>query len=284
MSYIDNRLAPSWLPQLNINIDYVLDALERENITSKRELCNPKTLKPTQKLINKNKIDDIFDKITNNEPFGPVFIDADNYIIDGHHRCYACLKHPDVEEIEVVKLFCDVKDGARVLNKIMDRYDFDQQIKIGNFDSIQPYDAEYNLNQISVNRDNEEKKEINLNYDFDLQNDCKVTCYSMKGMGRGKRDGNICFLKPTNATNIVYDLHFNTLLKVPQNYLNDADNDSVYALVCRVLTPAYSQFKSRFDKNNMNSYKIDRFLCCKLCRKANIDGVQFGDKFILAID
>jgi hypothetical protein len=137
--YIDNRLKPKWLPQMEAPKDYILNELSREGIVYKEENVDPTSLTPLQGYVDKAKAQMFMDMIDKNEEIPYPFISADNGILDGHHRAFAFTKHPHVKGCTAIKIYLPNEDAARVLNKIQDRYGFEQELAAGGRGMMIPF-------------------------------------------------------------------------------------------------------------------------------------------------
>lgn len=123
----EKRLKPSWMAQVTAPKEYVLEYLEKEGIGHKVATMDPKMCKPLQNKIDLAKAQGIQEAMDKNEPLGPIYLSGDDEILDGHHRAFAAIRHPDVEGIACIKLYLEHKDAMRVLNKIQDIFSFEQE-------------------------------------------------------------------------------------------------------------------------------------------------------------
>jgi hypothetical protein len=139
---VDNRLKPKWLPQMEAPKDYILNELSREGVVYKEENVDPSSLKPLQGYVDKSKAKMFMDMIDKNEEIPYPFISADNGILDGHHRAFAFTKHPHVKGCTALKIYLPNEDAARVLNKIQDRYEFEQEMENGGRGMMVPFGGE----------------------------------------------------------------------------------------------------------------------------------------------
>jgi hypothetical protein len=124
---IDNRVSPPWMPQVKAPKDYVLDYLNKMQIGYKEVQVDPKNLKPLQGGVNKQKVDFFTGAVDRDETFDPIYISGDDEILDGHHRAKAYSDHPSVEKCDCIKLYMDYRDAARILNRIQDKFEFENE-------------------------------------------------------------------------------------------------------------------------------------------------------------
>jgi hypothetical protein len=124
---IDHRVSPPWMPQVKAPKDYVLDYLNKMQIGYKEAQINPKNLKPLQGGVDAQKVEFFTGAIDRDETFDPIYISGDDEILDGHHRAKAYSDHPAVEKCDCIKLYMDYRDAARILNRIQDKFDFENE-------------------------------------------------------------------------------------------------------------------------------------------------------------
>ena len=120
-----------WLPQVKgENVNEILQELRDSGIIVKSVMVEPSYLKPLQKKVSETKIDDINSVIDDDGYLPRTWVDANNNILDGHHRVYAYQSRPDIDKVECYKIFLNSKDACRILNKIQDRIDFKREYGI----------------------------------------------------------------------------------------------------------------------------------------------------------
>ena len=96
------------MPQ--IEQKHVKEFLKKHDVSSKIELVNPKTLKPTQGQFNP-------EKISNMDESGrkmPILVSSDDYVLDGHHRWLANAYNKEPQPI--IRLPVDAKTALSWMN------------------------------------------------------------------------------------------------------------------------------------------------------------------------
>ena len=120
-----NSVSETWLPQIeDSNINEILQELKDNGIIVKSVLIEPNYLKPLQKRVTKSKIDDLNQMVDNDEYLPKVWVDANNNILDGHHRAYVYQSRPDISKVECFKVFLNSNDACRILNRAQDKISF----------------------------------------------------------------------------------------------------------------------------------------------------------------
>lgn len=130
---VEKRLKPSWMAQVEAPQEYVIEFLNREGIGHKIATMDPKMCKATQQDVDPAKAKGIQEAMDQDKPLGPIYLSADDEILDGHHRAFAAIRHPDVEAISCIKLYQGLQDAMRTLNKIQDIFTFEKENNMPGF-------------------------------------------------------------------------------------------------------------------------------------------------------
>jgi len=95
--------------------------LKKAGISVQIDEVLPKSLKHSQKTVNKKKVMALTRSIGRGETIPPIVISEDNYIIDGHHRqlAYAVVE-PD-QSIKVIRINLP-RDKALAVYKKVEKY------------------------------------------------------------------------------------------------------------------------------------------------------------------
>ena len=117
------RFKPKHLPQISAPYKTVVDKLDNEGVSNEILNINPEELNPLQGIVFSDRVKDFVPKDDN-----PIYVSKDNGILDGHHRFISALNAQ--EPIKCVKIDLNDKDGARVLNKIQDIFEYEEQQKM----------------------------------------------------------------------------------------------------------------------------------------------------------
>lgn len=130
---IEKRLKPAWMAQVDAPQEYVMEFLNREGVGYKVVSMDPKACKHTQADVDPVKAKSIQEAMDQDKPLGSIYLSADDEILDGHHRAFAAIRHPDVEAVSCVKLYLGLQDAMRVLNKIQDIFSFEKEQNLPGF-------------------------------------------------------------------------------------------------------------------------------------------------------
>lgn len=119
---------PKYLPQISAPFTHVVNSLNKEGVPFKQMGLSANELSPIQSLIDTDKVEQIIQSLLMGEKLDPVWVDANNKILDGHHRYVAYKKAMPENLMHVVKIMAEEKDAIRVLNKIQDIYDHNMEM------------------------------------------------------------------------------------------------------------------------------------------------------------
>jgi hypothetical protein len=282
-----------WLPQIKEeNVNEILQELRDSGIIVKSVMVEPSYLKPLQKKVSKTKIDEI-NSIVDEDGYLPrTWVDADNNILDGHHRVYSYQSRPDIDKVECYKIFLNSKDACRILNKIQDKIDFKSEYGIKSpatfnmMDSIQNEIDNVNLPKVQNSNFNEIKEDDKKeNLDFNDVTNKVVTLYSVRPFDKGNTSGFIMSFTKDKGYDKEYEILFDKILYVPQEemelhepfylagmYILDPNFEKDPAMIKKMASDV-NQVYAHFIKNRLNGF----------AKRAGYDGINFGDKLMLII-
>lgn len=282
-----------WLPQIKEeNVNEILQELRDSGIIVKSVMVEPSYLKPLQKKVSKTKIDEI-NSIVDEDGYLPrTWIDADNNILDGHHRVYSYQSRPDIDKVECYKIFLNSKDACRILNKIQDKIDFKNEYGIKSpstfnmMDTIQQEIDNVNLPKVQNSNFNEIKEDDKKeDLDFNDVTNKVVTLYSVRPFDKGNTSGFIMSFTKDKGYDKEYEILFDKILYVPQEemelhepfylagmYILDPNFEKDPAMIKKMASDV-NQVYAHFIKNRLNGF----------AKRAGYDGINFGDKLMLII-
>jgi hypothetical protein len=281
-----NNFSEIWLPQINDNYtNDILNELKKEGIIVKKIVVDPSLLKPLQKKVNKTKVENIHDVINKNEFLPPSWVDANNYILDGHHRCYAFQSRPDIAKIEVYKVFLNKNDAARILNKIQDKIEFKKEYNINDeVNKFEPVEKEIKkVEKTKIKEEEKPEKQEDLNFD-DVENKT-ITLYSVRKFDKNTKNGFIMSFTKENGYDNEYEIVFDKVLTVPKEEMDMYDPFYLSALY--ILEPDFEKDINKIKKFASENNKLHtEFIKDRLngfAKRVKYDGINFGNKIILII-
>jgi hypothetical protein len=290
-----NNVSEIWLPQVKEeNIDEILQEMKDGGIIVKSVMIEPSYLKPLQKKVMKSKIDEINSVIDNDDYLPKTWVDANNNILDGHHRVYAYQSRPDIDKVECYKIFLNSKDACRILNKIQDRIEFKKEYNITNsstFSNVNPIEKE--IKSVDVVNDakylgkdkEQEVKSLQDKLTFDDVTNKTCTLYSVRPFDKGNTSGFIMSFTKDKGYDKEYEILFDKVLHVPAEemdlhdpfylagmYILDPNFEKDPAMIKKMASDV-NQVYAHFIKNRLNGF----------AKRAGYDGINFGDKLMLII-
>jgi hypothetical protein len=257
-------------------------------------MIEPSYLKPLQKKVMKPKIDEINSVIDNDGYLPKTWVDANNNILDGHHRVYTYQSRPDIDKVECYKVFLNSKDACRILNKIQDRIDFKREYGITNsstFSNINPVEKEIKSVELVddakyLGKDKEQEvKSLQDKLTFDDVTNKTCTLYSVRPFDKGNTSGFIMSFTKDKGYDKEYEILFDKVLHVPAEEMEL--HDPFYLAGMYILDPNFekdptmikkmasdvNQVYAHFIKNRLNGF----------AKRGGYDGINFGDKLMLIV-
>ena len=290
-----NNVSEIWLPQVKEeNIDEILQEMKDGGIIVKSVMIEPSYLKPLQKKVMKPKIDEINNVIDSDGYLPKTWVDANNNILDGHHRVYAYQSRPDIDKVECYKIFLNSKDACRILNKIQDRIEFKKEYGITNpstFTNINPVEKEIKSVELVddakyLGKDKEQEvKSLQDKLTFDDVTNKVLTLYSVRPFDKGNTSGFIMSFTKDKGYDKEYEILFDKVLHVPAEemelhepfylagmYILDPNFEKDPAIIKKMASDV-NQVYAHFIKNRLNGF----------AKRGGYDGINFGNKLMLIV-
>jgi hypothetical protein len=122
-------VSPNWLPQVSAPFVYILKGLDDHDIPYENISVPLQDLKPLQGIVDYDKVNSMINSVKSGEDtLKTIWISQDNEILDGHHRYVAAMKMNPEGSISCMRIMAPHKDATRVLNKLGDLYDHEQEM------------------------------------------------------------------------------------------------------------------------------------------------------------
>jgi hypothetical protein len=289
-----NTAQPIWLPQVkDDNVNEILQELKDSGIIVKKVMVEPSYLKPLQKKVMKSKIDDINRVIDNDEYLSKTWVDANNNILDGHHRVYAYQSRPDIDKVECYKVFLNSQDACRLLNKIQDRIEFKNEFGItspSTFNILDPIEkvmssmSRPQAKYLGADKE-QQQQEVSDRLTFDDVTNKAVTLYSVRPFDKGNTSGFIMSFTKDKGYDKEYEILFDKLLNVPVEQMDL--HEPFYLAAMYILDPSFEKDSGKIKKMASDVNKVHaEFIKDRLngfAKRAGYDGINFGDKLMLII-
>ena len=286
-----NNVSEVWLPQIKEeNVSEILQELKDNGIIVKKVLVEPSYLKPLQKKVSKQKIDEVNQVIDNDGYLPKTWVDANNNILDGHHRAYVYQSRPDIAKVECFKIFLNSNDACRILNKIQDRIDFKTEYGINEPNSYNIQDpVQREMSNLDAPRakylGRETEHEIKEDLTFDDVTNKVLTLYSVRTFDKGNTSGFIMSFTKDKGYDKEYEILFDKILHVPQEEMELYE--PFYLAGMYMLDPSFEKDTAMIKKMASDVNKVyAEFIKDRLngfAKRAGYDGINFGDKLMLIV-
>ena len=248
-----------WLPQVSAPFNHVVANLKNENIPYSRYEINTSELKPLQDKINPDSVEFFKKIILNKKKLKPIFVSADNEILDGHHRFVANkLLYGDEGKIMCYKINTDTQTAARALNKIQDRYEFENNQE-SKYEPISKY-----------------LKKPEIHWYESLKNVTYIA-YRNGEIKTNSESGNFFFLKKKDNM-IKYKIEFDNLMYIPTHLMDNVEEMPTVWLGKKLLPE--KNYEEMAELHNVPVQNIINKDIAKKVKELGFDGINYGDKVL----
>jgi len=252
---------PSYLPQVNAPFDIVIDKLGAEGVNGRIIDINPSILKALQGITFSHEVDDA--NIDDDE--NPIWINNELFVLDGHHRLVKSL-YAGKKTIKAVLVDLDHKNACRLLNKIQDIYDYDQQ-----------KEAE-NSNVPNSFLDSIEGTIEEADIDGDSMNVVKLIGYRKDNFKDNSTNGNFFTLSPKEGMK-KYEIEFDNILDTDKLGVSYKSSQNPVDVLARIWFP-HVNFNAISQENNISEFNLKCKAIAEKAKKYGFDGIKYGEILI----
>lgn len=280
---IDVRYKPRWLPQISAPYTYVLNKLKDEGIDYRKIKVPANEYKPLQGLVSLEKISDI-----SNDKIMPIWSAMNKEVLDGHHRYGKALSKES--PLSSFQIMLNAKDAARVLNKIQDIWEYENQMEIEEvvaqdlINMANEPDAGVSTSEFLGALEAEMKdddKEI-LHDDVINSKKKKIKAYRKSPLNEKSRVGNFFSLKPQDGYK-AYDIEFDNLLDTNDMNVNYHGEGNPVMVLTRTWFPNIN-FDKVAKKYDVTPESIMNRAISEKARQMGYDGIKYGDIMVQGLD
>ncbi|MFW6242854.1 MAG: hypothetical protein ACOC2W_01720 [bacterium] len=268
---VDMRYKPYHLPQISAPYSIVLQKLDGDGVGYDLIDANPEDLNTSQGVVFSDKVADMGLDDTN-----PIWVAGDDKVIDGHHRWVKALHSS--KPIKAVKIHMNDKDACRLLNKIQDIYEYEENQKNENVDEVVVQDVINQHNEIDNYFDSLEEENENVKDDNYAGNNKTIVAYRKEPIKENSVVGNFFTLKPIDGFD-KYEIDFENLLDTNELGLSYMQSQNPVDILAKTWFPHIN-----FEKiSQMHGISPDNLKAKVIAFKANklgYDGVKYGDSII----
>ena len=282
MSQSNKGLRPKYLPQLNAPIDYVITKLDEEEVDYDYVQIKPNefnNIKPSQAFTTSDDVE----KVVLDEK-NPIWLAEDDekdkfIIVDGHHRLTKSML--DNQPITAIKLKLNFKNACRVLNKIEDIYEYEQQRELEEVemqDAINANNetnsgASYNEFLSSLEEDN-----AGVQQEKPSKNDKVIVGYRRDPIREESVIGNFFTLNPIQGFT-PYEIEFENLLDTNDLGVQFKDSQIPAEILAKIWFP-HVNFEKLSEQYNVPSLNLKNKAVAEKAKHMGFDGIKYGDTLL----
>jgi hypothetical protein len=259
---IDMRYKPNHLPQVSAPFLYVVDQLDNEKVKYKILKTTPDELKPTQGLVDLCKVSSILRSGKINQP---IWLSRDNDILDGHHRYAASINRN--EPLKAIQIDLPLHDAARILNKIVDIFNYKRQRAIDEVVSQDVINAERESDLLDQLLRSVPKKENKINKEV-------FTGYREDEPKPNSKVGNFFSLNP-NKEMKKFEIEFDNLLDTDRMDITFSNESIPTVGLAKIWFPDVDLNEVATEMNSKIENLCNRLVAEK-AKKMGYDGIKYG--------
>jgi len=270
---IDMRYKPYFLPQVNAPYTIVLQKFDEEDVPYDMVEVNPEELNASQGITFSDEVGKAEPSDTN-----PIWIDAEKNILDGHHRWVKAML--DGIPLKAVMIKMNNKDACRLLNKIQDIYEYEQQQGMEEVVG-QDYINDYNQADSGMSEFLTTLEEDNIavqSGNTEGGNQKTVIGYRKDPIKENSAVGNFFTLSPVEGFD-AYEIDFDNLLDVHSLGVTYKDGQEPVDIMAKIWFP-HVNFEKLSEQYGMPSINLKNKAIAEKAMKMGYDGIKYGDKLI----
>lgn len=272
---------PIYLPQVSAPADMVLKKLEEEDIDYEYTQISPEELNNLEVSQGFTFSDDV--EKAKPDAKNPIWLakgenDTDK-ICDGHHRFIFALT--DNLPLTAVKIKLDFKDACRLLNKIQDIYEYDQQQQLEEVEAQDAINMENGMNSTGaysqfLNNLEEDNKDVQT--EKPSKNDKILIGYRREPIKENSVVGNFFTLKPIEGFN-KYEMNFENLLDTDNFGIHYKDGQVPAEMLAKAWFPNIN-FEKLSEEYSIPALNLKNKAIAEKARTLGYDGIKYGDTLI----
>lgn len=266
--------SPYYLPQISMPTDLVLKKLDEEDIDYEYTFVNPNDLNPSQAFTLSDEVEKAVPDDKN-----PIWLDKDNNILDGHKRTVYALT--DNLPLTAIKIDKNSKDACRVLNKIQDIYEYEQQQQLEEVEMQDAINANNQANggvSYSEFLNNLEETNAGIQVEKPSKNDKTIIAYRREPLKENSVVGNFFTLNPIDGFS-KYEIIFENLLDTNDLGIQYKDSQIPADILAKIWFP-HVNFEKLSEEYDVPSLNIKNKAIAERARTLGYDGIKYGDTLI----
>lgn len=276
-----SSIGPYHLPQVNAPFSYTIDMLDKEGVDYKYMQADPDELHPSQSII----LSDIMDKI-DSKNLKAIWISKDNKVIDGHHRVGVALSRGI--PIKCIKIMLSQKDAIRILNKIQDIFEYENQEKVmevvaqDQINVMNDPDSDFNNGNFLESLAKEKEMEDREILHDSTKKPKTMTGYRKDDINTNSVVGNFFSLKPVDGYK-KYDMEFDNLMNTNDLDITFKSDINPVARLAVTWFPNID-FKKIAKHHEVNPDSIINRAVAEKAKEMGYDGIKYGDIMVQGLN
>jgi len=272
-----SKASPHYLPQLNAPIGLLTSKLDEENIGYNYTQIEPEEfekIKVSQPFV-------FSDDVGNAEfnDINPIWLTKDDEVIDGHHKLVKAIN--DNVPLKAIKVNLSFNDACRILNKIQDIHEYEEQQKLEEVEGQDALNANNDINSgVSYNEFLKSLEEDNdsIQTEKPSNNEKTIIGYRKEPIKENSVIGNFFMLKPMEGYD-KYEINFDNLLDTDDLGLHYKDSQIPTEVLAKVWFP-HVNFESLSEKYNVPVLNLKNKAIVEKAQSHGFDGIKYGDSLI----
>jgi hypothetical protein len=270
------KASPNYLPQVNIPYNIVLEKLDEENIGYDLIDIDPNELNPLQPFVFSDDVDKC--EIDDNNP---IWVAGDDInICDGHHRFLKALNNN--KNIKAVHIHLNPKVACRLLNKIVDIYEYEQAQNVeeivGNDVINDENDINNNYTDSSEFLSELEEENTSIETELPSKNTKTIIAYRKEPIKENSVVGNFFSLKPIDGYG-KYEIEFDNLYDTNEFGVTYKESQQPIDILAKIWFPNIN-FEKISGQHNIPINNLKSRAIAEKAIKLGFDGVKYGDSII----
>jgi hypothetical protein len=268
------RHKPYFLPQVTAPADAVVKKLDEEDVDYEYMQVDPNKLNASQGFtfsddVGKAEVDDM----------NPIWIDKDMNVLDGHHRWVKAML--DGVPLKAVQIDMNSKDACRLLNKIQDIYEYEQQQQLEEVEAQDAINANNERNGgVSYSEFLKSLEENNaaVQAEKPTKNSKQIIGYRKEPLKENSVIGNFFTLKPIEGFD-KYQIDFENLLDTNDLGVEYKDTQNPVDIISKIWFPNIN-FEKLSEQYDIPSLNLKNKAIAERAQTLGYDGIKYGNTLI----
>lgn len=274
---ISMRHKPFFLPQVNASVDSVVKKLEDDDVDYDYIQIKPEELKNLNVSQGFVFSDDV--ETAEIDDMNPIWLSKEDTICDGHHRYIRAMT--DNVPLTAIRIDLEFKDACRLLNKIQDIHEYEEQLKMEEVVAQDAINAENEKNSngsYSIFLNNLEEDNNLIQKEKPSKNDKTIIAYRREPIKENSIIGNFFTLTPTKGYS-KYEIDFENLLDTNSMGIQYKDSQVPAEVLAKAWFPNIN-FEKLSEEYDTPSINLKNKAIAEKAHALGYDGIKYGNTLI----